>query len=132
MAQNGVFERCARGGYVLSGLLHLTIGYLAIRIALGSRGETADQSGALAALAAKPGGVVALWVAAAAFLVMGLWRLVETALGRSTDPKSQGAPSEAWIGERLLRWRWSISGLPTPRWDSPGVRGDPAVSRTRG
>ena len=95
MAQNGVFERCARGGYVLSGLLHLTIGYLAIRIALGGRGETADQSGALAALAAKPGGVVALWVAAAAVLVMGRWRIVETALGRSTDPKSQGAPSEA-------------------------------------
>jgi Domain of Unknown Function (DUF1206) len=38
MAQNGVFERCARDGYVVSGLLHLTIGYLAIRIALGSRG----------------------------------------------------------------------------------------------
>ncbi|GAC1638987.1 MAG: DUF1206 domain-containing protein [Mycobacterium sp.] len=93
-AQNGVFERCARAGYVVSGLLHLTIGYLAIRIALGSGGGSADQSGALAAVAGKPGGVVALWVAVVAFLVMGLWRLVETALGRSTDPKSQGAPSE--------------------------------------
>jgi hypothetical protein len=78
----------------VSGLLHLTIGYLAIRIALGSGGGSADQSGALAAVAAKPGGIVALWVAAVAFLVMGLWRLVETALGRSTDPKSQGASSE--------------------------------------
>jgi Domain of Unknown Function (DUF1206) len=68
--------------------------YLAIRIALGSGGGTADQSGALAAVAAKPGGIVALWVAAVAFLMMALWRLVETALGRSTDPKSQGAPSE--------------------------------------
>ena len=29
-----------------------------------------------------------------AFLVMALWRLVETALGRSTDPKSQGASLE--------------------------------------
>jgi hypothetical protein len=45
-------------------------------------------------VAAKPGGIVALWVTALAFLVMALWRLVETALGRSTDPKSQGAPSE--------------------------------------
>jgi hypothetical protein len=26
--------------------------------------------------------------------VMALWRLVETVLGRSTDPKSQGASSE--------------------------------------
>jgi Domain of Unknown Function (DUF1206) len=93
MAQNSVFERFARGGYIVSGLLHLTIGYLAIRIALGG-GGTADQSGALAALAAKPGGVVALWVAVVAFLTMGMWRLVETALGRSTDPKAQGASSE--------------------------------------
>ena len=94
VAQNSVFERFARAGYVVSGLLHLAIGYLAIRIALGSGGGSADQSGALAAVAAKPGGIVALWVAAVAFLMMALWRLVETALGRSTDPKSQGAPSE--------------------------------------
>src|SRR3984957_9235303 len=93
IAQNGVFERFARAGYVVSGLLHLIIGYLAIRIALGS-GGSADQSGALAALAANPGGIVALWVAVVALVVMGLWRLVETALGRSTDPKSQGASSE--------------------------------------
>jgi hypothetical protein len=62
IAQNSVFERFARAGYVVSGLLHLTIGYLAIRIALGVGGGTADQSGALAALAAKPYGIVALWV----------------------------------------------------------------------
>ena len=86
VAQNSVFERLARAGYVVSGLLHLAIGYLAIRIALGSGAGSADQSGALAAVAAKPGGIVALWVAVVALVVMGLWRLVETALGRSTDP----------------------------------------------
>jgi hypothetical protein len=94
IAQNSVFERFARAGYVVSGLLHLIIGYLAIRIALGVDGGSADQSGALAALAAKPGGIVALWVVVVALVVMALWRLVETALGRSTDPKSQGATSE--------------------------------------
>jgi hypothetical protein len=94
MAQNSVFERFARAGYVVSGLLHLIIGYLAIRIALGSGGGTADQSGALATLAAKPGGIVALWGAVVALVAMGLWRLAETALGRSTDPKSQGTSSE--------------------------------------
>ena len=95
IVQNSTFERFARTGYVVSGLLHLTIGYLAIRIALGSGVGSADQSGALSAVAAQPGGIVALWVAALAFLVMALWRLVETAVGRSTDPKSQGASSEA-------------------------------------
>jgi len=94
IAQNSTFERFARAGYVVSGLLHLTIGYLAIRLALGSGGNNADQSGALSAVAAKPGGIVALWVAVLAFLVMALWRLVETGLGRKTDPKSQAASSE--------------------------------------
>ncbi|BDB43088.1 membrane protein [Mycobacterium kiyosense] len=84
VAQNGVFEKFARAGFVVSGLLHLIIGYLAIRIALGA-GGTADQSGALATLAARPGGPAALWLATAALLMLGLWRLVETFLGRSVD-----------------------------------------------
>jgi Domain of Unknown Function (DUF1206) len=38
-----VFERFARAGFVVRGLLHLTIGYLAIRIAVGSGGGNADH-----------------------------------------------------------------------------------------
>ena len=94
VAQNSIFEHVARAGYVVSGLLHVIIGYLAIRIALGTGGGSADQSGALAALSAKPGGVIALWAAVIALVIMALWRLAETALGRSTDPKSQSTTSE--------------------------------------
>ncbi len=93
LAQNRVFERLARVGYVVNGILHLIVGYLAIRVACGD-GGTADQTGALATLAAKPGGPLALWIATAALLAMGLWRLVETALGRSSDRESQ-RPSDA-------------------------------------
>lgn len=53
------------------------------------RRGTADQTGALATLAAKPGGPLALWIATAALLAMGLWRLVEAALGRSSDRESR-------------------------------------------
>ncbi|OBG73554.1 hypothetical protein A9X05_26720 [Mycobacterium sp. E3298] len=94
VAQNGVFERLARVGYVVNGILHLIVGYLAIRVACGE-GGTADQTGALATLAAKPGGTFALWIATAALLAMGLWRLVETALGRSCDRESEGPSSDA-------------------------------------
>jgi hypothetical protein len=90
LAQNGFFERAARAGFVVSGLLHLVVGYLAIRIAFGEAG-TADQSGALATLAGKPGGPIALWLAAAALLALGMWRLVETALGRSSDRKASSS-----------------------------------------
>ncbi|MDF2826546.1 MAG: rane protein [Mycobacterium sp.] len=94
VVQNRAFERFARLGYIVSGLLHIAVGYLAIRIARGT-GGSADQSGALAEVAARPGGDVALWIAAVGLLAMALWRLVETALGRSTDPKSQRALLEA-------------------------------------
>ena len=94
IAQNSVFEHVARAGYVVSGVLHVIIGYLAIRIALGNGAGSADQSGALAALSAKPGGIIALWAAVFAVLAMALWRLAETAFGRSTDPKTQSATSE--------------------------------------
>jgi uncharacterized protein DUF1206 len=92
VAQNEVFERLARAGFVVSGLLHLVIGYLAIRIAFGE-GGVADQTGALATLAGKPGGPVALWFATAALLLLGLWRLVETVLGRSSDHRDGSSSS---------------------------------------
>ena len=132
VAQNSVFERCARAGYIVSGLLHLTIGYLAIRIALGSGGGSADQSGRSRAVAAKPGGIVALWVAAVAFLVMALWRLVETTLGHSTDPKSQGAPSEVLDRAKAFVLAVSISRSRTPRSGSPWAPGSPPVRRIPG
>jgi Domain of Unknown Function (DUF1206) len=86
IAQNVVFERFARTGYVVSGLLHLIIGYLAIRIALGVDAGTADQSGALAALAAKPGGIVALWIQSSDQVAGIAVEVVEKAAAGSTRP----------------------------------------------
>lgn len=94
VAQNSIFERFARAGFVMSGIVHLLIGYIAIRIALGGAGGTADQSGAMTELAAKPGGVVALWVGVVAFSLMALWRLAEAALGSSSGPDADSTKSE--------------------------------------
>ncbi|MGW4771824.1 DUF1206 domain-containing protein [Nocardia sp. NPDC004278] len=96
VAQNSVFERSARAGFVVSGIVHLIIGYIAIRIALGGTAGTADQSGAMTELAAKPGGVAALWGCVAAFLLMALWRLAEAALGSSSKPDADSKKSKAF------------------------------------
>jgi hypothetical protein len=77
---SGAFESAARAGYAINGVLHLTVGYLILRIALGS-GGTADQSGALATLAGKAGGAPVLWIAAIALVALSLWRLAETVAG---------------------------------------------------
>ncbi|WP_181698908.1 DUF1206 domain-containing protein [Nocardia sp. GTS18] len=95
VAQNSIFERFARAGLVMSGIVHLIIGYIAIRLALGGGAGTADQSGAMTELAAKPGGVFALWAGVVAFTLMALWRLAEAALGSSSQPDSESKKSEA-------------------------------------
>ncbi|OYD70183.1 DUF1206 domain-containing protein [Rhodococcus sp. OK302] len=94
IAQNSIFERFARAGFVTSGIVHLIIGYIAIRVALGGAAGATDQSGAMAELASKPGGKIALWVGVVAFLVMALWRLAESALGKSSEPGSERTSSE--------------------------------------
>ncbi|WP_405166359.1 DUF1206 domain-containing protein [Nocardia sp. NBC_01499] len=96
IAQNGVFERFARAGFVMTGIVHLIIGYIAIRIALGGPGGTADQSGALAELASKPGGIVVMWIGVVAFVLMGLWRLAEAAFGSASKPDADSKKSEAF------------------------------------
>lgn len=88
IAQNGVFEWAARAGFVASGLVHLSIGYLAAQLALGDHVAEADHTGAFAQIAREPAGRAGLWVVAAAFLAMSGWRVVETFLGRAYDPTS--------------------------------------------
>ncbi|TPG28045.1 DUF1206 domain-containing protein [Mycolicibacterium hodleri] len=78
---NDWFERVARGGYAASGLLHLLIAFIVAQLALGT-GGSADQSGALATLAAQPFGAVMLWVAAVVLAALGVWQLVETFIER--------------------------------------------------
>ncbi len=67
----------ARAGYVVVGVLHLIIGWLAVRIATDdSGGEEASNSGALAQIAEAPGGRLLLWLAVAGLAGLAIWRLI--------------------------------------------------------
>ncbi|MDT5094205.1 MAG: hypothetical protein QOH60_3568 [Mycobacterium sp.] len=92
------FQYAARAGYVVSGVLHILIGYIVLLIALGT-GGTADQSGALAALADSPGGAALLWAAAAGLAALGLWRLAEAAVGQ--HPSERNSQDGSGVGDRL-------------------------------
>lgn len=74
-------ERLARGGYVATGLIHVAIGWIAARLALGGGGGSADQSGALEALRSAPGGSLLLWVCVLGFGALALWHLLEAVVG---------------------------------------------------
>ena len=81
----------ARAGLLARGVNYLLVGLLAVQIALGSRGTQADTTGALRAVARHPGGIVVLWLLAAGFAGLAVWRLAETAYGQA-GPDGQAAP----------------------------------------
>jgi hypothetical protein len=55
---NKAFEYTARVGFAASGVLHLLVAFIILRLAFGSGGANADQSGALGTLAKQPGGTL--------------------------------------------------------------------------
>lgn len=82
----------ARAGLAARGVNYLLIGVLAVQIGMGGRGKEADQLGALRAVARHPGGTAVLWLLAAGFGGLAVWRLAEAAYGQS-GPKGHTAGS---------------------------------------
>jgi hypothetical protein len=97
------FEYTARAGFAVSGVLHLLVAYIILRIAFGSA-EKADQSGALSALAKQTGGALMLWAAAVGLVALGLWRIAEAIVGskpgEGTGPTQDDTP--AWKRAKSL------------------------------
>jgi hypothetical protein len=79
--ENRYFQLLGRVGLAAYGLVHFTIAYLAARVAFGADGATADKGGALATLAAQPGGRVLLWAVTVGLAMLVLWQLGEAAVG---------------------------------------------------
>jgi len=67
----------ARVGILARGVIHLLVGWLAIRLAMGDLDERADQRGALHALARQPLGKWLLVLMAVGFLAYAAWRGLE-------------------------------------------------------
>ena len=95
-------EMTARIGYAVNGVLHIIIGVIALALAFGARGASADQSGALGSMAENPLGVVVLWIAVVAWLGLGIWRRDE----RPAQGRGQGHRLPRPVLDRLpLRHR---------------------------
>jgi hypothetical protein len=80
----------ARAGFAARGALYVIIGGIAIGIAFGHSDHQADSAGAVRLVAGTPAGLVALWLLAAGFIGLVLWRLSEAAYG-ATGPGGQKA-----------------------------------------
>lgn len=66
----------ARVGLAAIGILHILIGVIALAVAFGSGGN-ADQSGALQAVVAVPGGLFVLWAVIVGLIFLALWQILQ-------------------------------------------------------
>jgi hypothetical protein len=82
-------ERLGRAGLVAKGVLYAVVGVLAIKVALGARGEDTGKEGALRAIATQPLGQVLLAILALGFAGYAAWRLAQGLLDR--DFRGNGA-----------------------------------------
>lgn len=95
-SESKTLEIVARFGWAASGLLHVLIGVLALRLALGASGE-ADQAGAVSELASKPGGALLIWAGMIACAALALWQFSDAAFGyrHLEDKKKWGKRAKA-------------------------------------
>jgi hypothetical protein len=102
-------ERVARVGYAVSGLLHLLIGWVAVQMAFGGGGgRSADQSGALAQIAAQPFGRILLWLGMVGFVALGLLYLSGTAWGPQKTSERVKSGGKALV---YLALAWTTFGF---------------------
>lgn len=97
-------EWAARLGLVARGVIWLTIGLIALQIALGGGGgEEADRHGALRAIAEKPLGHSTLVALVIGFVGYSVWRLLEAAVGhRDDDGATRSGKRALSLGRALL------------------------------
>lgn len=81
VADSAALEAAARAGLVAYGLVHLLIGWSALRIAWGERSQAADSSGALHTLAAQPFGQLLLALVSLGLVALALWQAGEAIWG---------------------------------------------------
>jgi Domain of Unknown Function (DUF1206) len=105
----GALRSAGRVGLTARGIIYVLVGVLAVRIAFGDGGgKKADRQGALQEIASQPLGTALLWVLAAGFACMTLWRGAQalTGLGGSgrsgRSGGSGGSGGEQKVGKRLM------------------------------
>lgn len=87
-------EVLARAGFAASGVLHLLVGAITIRLAMGGAGN-ADFSGAVAELATQPAGPFLLWASFAACAALALWQVNDAIFDYNHLPTKQKAGRKA-------------------------------------
>lgn len=77
-------RRIGRVGYVAYGVIHLLVAWVALQLAFGGSGSTADTTGAFAELGSAPLGKVLLVLLVIGLALLVVWKITEAVLGPDT------------------------------------------------
>lgn len=84
-------RRIGRVGYVAYGAIHLLVAWVALQLAFGGSGNTADTTGAFAELGSAPLGKVLLVLLVAGLVLLVVWKITEAVLGPDTGGSGRDA-----------------------------------------
>lgn len=109
-AHSPFMSALARAGFAARGILYALIGIIAVEIAFGHAHQQADRSGAVRLVAATPFGAAILWLLAAGFAGMTLWRFSEAIWG-AAGPDGQMASKRIGSLARALLYGFVTYGI---------------------
>ncbi|HET9021073.1 MAG TPA: DUF1206 domain-containing protein [Ornithinibacter sp.] len=100
-----VVEWGARLGYVVLGILHLVIAWIAVKIAwnIGAGSKSADTTGALKEIASSGTGPFLLGVAVVGFAMLAIWQLIEAAISHG-EAKDRGKAAAKGLMYAVFAW----------------------------
>lgn len=105
-------DHAIRAGLVAYGVVHLLIGWLALRLAFGDREGSPSSSGAMQQLAEQPFGKVLVWLVAVGMLLLVIWRVLEAVYGHQDEDGSKRTRKRATsAGKAVLYGAISVSAL---------------------
>jgi hypothetical protein len=96
-AESSTVDRLGQFGILSRALVVFVIAGISVDIAIGGDGHSADSQGALQAIAARPFGLVVLWLVAAGFLGHAVWRFLEAATGLRRDSGTKRTLKRLWF-----------------------------------
>jgi hypothetical protein len=81
-----LMEAITRLGYGVRGLIYVTMGLLAVQVALGKGGALATPQGAIATIGKQPAGLAFLWVILIGIIAYAIWGVIRAVM----DPLHKG------------------------------------------
>jgi len=111
-ANSPLMETLTRIGYAARGLIYITMGLLAVQVALGKGGALASPQGAIAAIGKQPAGLVLLWVILVGIIAYAVWGVVRAVL----DPLQKGHDTKGLLargGFLVSAFGYAILVIPT-------------------